>query len=466
MKRIISKTESLCPICLNKTNAIIWTKDNETYMEKSCPEHGRFKSLLWRGSMSMEKWVRPKIPAVIKHPHTSIDRGCPFDCGLCGDHRQHTCTALIEVTQRCNLRCAFCFADANGDIKDDLSMEKLEFMYNRLMQASGDCNIQLSGGEPTLRNDLPEIIRLGHTLGFSFIQINTNGIRLGEDEAYVKALKDAGLNSVFLQFDGTQDEIFQKLRGASLLAVKIKALENCKKYRIGVVLVPTLVRGINDHNIGSIIDFAASWNPTVKGVHFQPASYFGRIPGHPVEEQRLTLGDLMDQIEIQTDKRILKSSFSPPGCENARCSFHGNYLVQSNKRLTPLQAPAKCCENEENAEEGAQKTKAHVAKKWVSGETSTDQKIIKSEEKQNLKNNQDQWDEILDKIRQSSFSLSAMAFQDVWNVDLKRVKDCCIHVVNPKGQLIPFCMHNLTDINGRAIISVSREEQIEQQLKH
>lgn len=451
MKRIISKTESLCPVCLKKINAIIWTKDNETYLEKSCPEHGRFKALLWRGSIPIEKWIRPKIPAVIKRPNTSIDKGCPFDCGLCAAHRQHTCTALIEVTQRCNLRCSFCFADANGDIKDDLSMEQLEFMYNRVMQTSGNCNIQLSGGEPTLRDDLPDIIKLGHEMSFSFIQINTNGIRLGEDEAYVKALKEAGLNSVFLQFDGTEDEIFQKLRGKSLLAVKTKALDNCRKYRIGVVLVPTLVRGINDHNIGSIIDFAASWNPTVKGVHFQPASYFGRIPGLPVEAKRLTLGELMDQIEMQTEGRILKSGFSPPGCENARCSFLGSYLVQPNKTLTLLQSAAKCCEKVENAEVGAQKTKAQVAQKWASSEIIRDPRINKHEEKKQLDHQQDQWDEILNEIRQSSFSLSAMAFQDVWNVDLERVKDCCIHVVNPKGQLIPFCLYNLTNINGQSI---------------
>lgn len=451
MKRILSKTESLCPVCLKKINAIICTKDNETYLEKSCSEHGRFKALLWRGSMPMEKWQRPKIPAVITHPNTSIDKGCPFDCGLCVSHRQHTCTALIEVTQRCNLRCSFCFADANGDLEDDLAMEQLEFMYQSVMQTSGNCNIQLSGGEPTLRDDLPEIIKLGHELGFSFIQINTNGIRLGEDEAYVKALKEAGLNSVFLQFDGTEDEIFQKLRGKSLLEVKIKALDNCEKYRIGVVLVPTLVRGINDHNMGSIIDFATSWKPTVKGVHFQPASYFGRIPGLPVEAKRLTLGELMDKIEMQTEGRILKSGFSPPGCENARCSFHGNYLVQPNKTLTPLLAAAKCCGKEENAEAGAQKTKAQVAQKWAGSEIIRDPKINKNEEKNQLDHQQDQWDEILDEIRQSSFSLSAMAFQDAWNVDLERVKDCCIHVVNPKGQLIPFCLYNLTNINGQSI---------------
>jgi len=415
-------------------------------MEKSCPEHGRFKALLWRGSIPIEKWVRNKIPATIETPNTLVDQGCPFDCGLCPEHRQHTCTALIEVTQRCNLNCSFCFADANRNYDQDLSMETIKLMYQSAMNTSGDCNIQLSGGEPTLRDDLPQIIAMGHEIGFSFIQVNTNGIRMGADEAYVKQLKEAGLNSVFLQFDGTNDEIYQKLRGKSLLAIKIKALENCRKYNIGVVLVPTVVANINDDDLANIIDFALDWAPTVKGVHLQPASYFGRIPTLPDEQKRLTLGDLMDKIEAQTEKRICKESFSPPGCENARCSFHGNYSIQENKELIPMNQRSQCC-GVEKAEEGARKAKAHVVRKW-SGD---DLKSADHPERNSEGQSKDDWDSILNQINRNSFSLSAMAFQDVWNLDLNRVKDCCIHVVNTEGKLIPFCMYNLTDKKGHSI---------------
>ncbi|URN83209.1 radical SAM (seleno)protein TrsS [Acetobacterium wieringae] len=447
MKRIISTTESLCPVCLKKINALIWSENAETWMEKSCPEHGRFKALLWRGSIPMAKWVRNKIPATIKKPNTAVEKGCPFDCGLCAEHRQHTCTALIEVTQRCNLNCSFCFADANGNTEADLDLETIRRMYQSAMDTSGNCNIQLSGGEPTLRDDLPEIIRIGHELGFSFIQINTNGIRMGEDEAYVSALKNAGLNSVFLQFDGTNDEIYKKLRGKPLLATKIKAIKNCQRYNIGVVLVPTLVREVNDSDLGNIINFGLEWAPTVKGVHMQPASYFGRIPNLPDEQKRLTLGDLIDKIEVQTQRRIRKDSFSPPGCENARCSFHGNYTVSENGELIAQGGGAKCCGGEK-AEEGARKAKAHVVRKWSGAGSEPQDDGIKKSIAVPAK---DGWDAILEQINRHSFSLSAMAFQDVWNLDLNRVKDCCIHVVNPQGQLIPFCMYNLTDKNGHAI---------------
>lgn len=419
-------------------------------MEKACPEHGRFKALLWRGSIPMEKWIRHKVPATINRPNTQVDKGCPYDCGLCADHRQHTCTALIEVTQRCNLSCSFCFADANGKCEPDLTIDTIGMMYNSVMETSGNCNIQLSGGEPTLRDDLPQIIELGHRFGFSFIQINTNGIRLGEDEAFVRQLKAAGLNSVFLQFDGTNDGIFKKLRGKPLLATKIKALENCRKYNIGVVLVPTLVSEVNDDDLGNIINFGLDWVPTVKGVHIQPVSYFGRIPNLPVEEKRLTLGDIMDRIEDQTAGRIRKKSFAPPGCENARCSFHGNYILQENNELMSVNNPANCC-GKEQAEEGAKKTKAHVSRKWRNNELTNELTTEKNRNISHENTEKDEWDEILERINRYSFSLSAMAFQDVWNLDLNRVKDCCIHVVNPKGQLIPFCMYNLTDKNGYSL---------------
>lgn len=419
-------------------------------MEKACPEHGRFKALLWRGSIPMEKWIRHKVPATINRPNTLVDKGCPYDCGLCADHRQHTCTALIEVTQRCNLSCSFCFADANGNSEPDLTIDTIRMMYNSVMETSGNCNIQLSGGEPTLRDDLPQIIELGHRIGFSFIQINTNGIRLGEDEAFVRQLKAAGLNSVFLQFDGTNDGVFKKLRGKPLLATKIKALENCQKHNIGVVLVPTLVSEVNDDDLGNIINFGLDWVPTVKGVHIQPASYFGRIPNLPVEEKRLTLGDIMDRIEDQTAGRIRKKSFAPPGCENARCSFHGNYILQENNELMSVNNPANCCGTEQ-AEEGANKTKAHVSRKWRNNDLTNELTTEKNRNISHENTEKDEWDEILERINRYSFSLSAMAFQDVWNLDLNRVKDCCIHVVNPKGQLIPFCMYNLTDKNGYSL---------------
>lgn len=438
--KIISKTTSLCPICMRKADAQIFTQGSTAYIGKYCPDHGFFKTIIWEGGIPIQKWVRKKERAYIENPSTSVIKGCPFDCGLCSEHRQHTCTALIEVTKRCNLHCSYCFADSGGKKEEDSSLETIRLQYESVLKASGKCNIQLSGGEPTVRDDLTEIIKLGKDMGFNFIQLNTNGIRLGEDENYVKELKAAGLSSIYLQFDGTNDIIYKKLRGKELLKVKTIAVENCEKHGIGIVLVPTLVPGVNRDNIGEIIDFALEHAPGVRGVHFQPVSYFGRIPGTPKDEDRITLPEVMEEIGRQTGGRIKTESLKPPGCENALCSFHGSYLYDE-KNLVSITNRSCCCNNEK-AEEGAVKAKEYVSRNWsYSKEDSLKEK--------QCSNKMSDWDKILYRVRNNTFSISAMAFQDVWNLDLNRLKDCCIHVVSPEGRLIPFCAYNITDINGR-----------------
>lgn len=436
-------TESICPVCLKRIPAKKISYGDKVYMEKSCPEHGRFKTLIWDGKPYMENWERHKIPAYSEKPTTKVGKGCPFDCGLCPEHRQHTCTALIEVTQRCNLRCRFCFASSGG-CHEDIDIQKIEFMYKSILKSSGTCNIQISGGEPTLRDDLPEIIRLGTKIGFDFIQLNTNGIRMADDLDYVKKLKEAGLNSVFLQFDGTRDEIYQKLRGKDLLQHKVKAIENCARYGIGVVLVPTLVYGINSDNIGDIIEFALKRIPKVRGVHFQPVSYFGRFPDTTQSFERITIPQILRYIETQTHGMIKKESFRPPGCENSFCSFHGNFIYNGSGELLPVTSSKRGCScKSERADVGAEKAKDFTARSW-SGIREKCIKPFKLPQGKAIS-----WDEILYNIKNFSFSITGMAFQDAWNFDVERIKDCCIHVVSPDGRMIPFCAYNVTDCFGK-----------------
>ncbi len=437
-RKILSSTSSVCPECLAKVPAERVSYDDKVYLEKSCPQHGDFSALLWQGEPAWQEWVRPKIPTQPQVCYTEVSKGCPFDCGLCADHHQHTCTALLEVTQRCNLKCSFCFAAAGGhSIDPDLAT--IDRWYEQVLLASGTCNIQLSGGEPTLRDDLPAIIALGKAKGFNFVQLNTNGLRLARDTAYVQRLKEAGLDSVFLQFDGTEAEIYPILRGSAILEHKLAAIRNCARANIGVVLVPTLVPGVNTHNIGAIVKFALEQLPTVRGVHFQPVSYFGRYPKPPADADRITLPRVMREIESQTNGLIKAANLKPPGCENALCSFHGNFKVLPNGSL---QALSNTCCSGEKAEEGARKTRSFVARQW-SGPT-------KSPGSENAAQ-ADQWDILLQNLKTHSFSVSAMAFQDAWNLDLARLQDCCIHVVSPAGKLIPFCAYNLTNSQGQGL---------------
>ncbi len=323
-------------------------------------------------------------------------------------------------------------------------MEVIAGWFRRLLEAGGPFNIQLSGGEPTLRNDLPEIVALGRSMGFGFIQINTNGLRLAREEGYVKRLKEAGLASVFLQFDGTGDSIYELLRGGAYLKEKIAAIELCAEHGIGVVLVPTLVPGVNVNNIGAMINLALQYLPAVRGIHFQPVSYFGRYPEPPQDCHRITLPEVMMEIEKQSGGLIKKESFKPPGCENALCSFHGKFVLLPGGELKPLTKYDKsaCCAKPEKAEEGAVKARSFVARHWSLAQ-------IAPSTCGTSNSSFDILDVFLDRVRTHSFSISAMAFQDVWNIDLERLKDCCIHVVAPDGKLIPFCAYNLTGRSGQ-----------------
>lgn len=446
MAEVLSATESVCPECLARIPAQRVQEDDDVYLQKECPAHGKFKTILWRGAQSFKTWVKPKTPSFPQNPTTQIQDGCPYDCGLCPDHRQHTCSVLLEVTGRCDLHCPVCFADAGSDASRDWTLAEIRAWYERLMAQGGPFNIQLSGGEPCVRDDLPEIIRLGRGYGFNFFQVNTNGLRLARDPAYLTELKAAGLATVFLQFDGTQDAIYRKIRGRDLLAQKMTVIEHCAAQGLGVVLVPTLVPGLNETDIGNILRLALQHLPTVRGVHFQPISYFGRYPHSPADESRITIPEVLSQIEAQTNGLLQASAFCPPGCENALCSFHASLVSMPDGELKPLtrHKDDSCGCQPILAAEGAARTRAFVAANWPAPNRITDLPVLSGP-------GLGEWDLFLERKRTHSFFVSGMAFQDAWNLDLERLRDCCIHIASPDGSLVPFCAYNLTNREGKAL---------------
>jgi len=431
VNEIIRETQSICPICLKILDATVVKKSDDIYLTKKCEEHGFFNTVIWRGKPGYESWTRPKSPAYPEIPYTKVSKGCPLDCGLCSEHRQHTCTVLIEVTSRCNLNCEFCFADAHGN-ESDPDMETIGMWYKRIIEAGGPYNLQISGGEPTMREDLHEIISMASNMGFKFIQLNTNGIKL-RDYNYYKQLKEAGLKSIFLKFDGLSGDAVTNLGGNDIIQDKLKVIENSAKLGIGVILVCTVVPHINDDQLWEIIEFGLNNAPTVRGVHFQPVSYFGRIPKLPEDNDRITLPEVMSKIVHQSADRIKLLDFGPSGCENALCSFHANYTsVDGN--LINVRRKNNCCEVE-SGKEGSSKSVKFVAKNWSGVKI---QKYIPKKKS---------FEELVQKIKSGFFSISGMAFQDAWNVDTQRLKDCCIHVVSKEGNLIPFCAYNITSVN-------------------
>ena len=433
----IRKTMSVCPVCLTRIPAVkIVGADGNIYMEKKCWEHGPFRTLIWEGDLgSYVNWSAgdsntPVTPVWARE----AERGCPNDCGLCQNHERDGCCVLLELTNRCNLSCPVCFASAGEQTPHDLSVEEIGKQYDLLMEHGGPFNIQLSGGEPTLREDLDKIIALGKEKGFTFFQLNTNGIRLAREDGYAAHLAKAGVSVVFLQFDGLDDEIYQTLRGAALAETKLRAIENCKAAGLPVVLVPTVAPGVNDHALGDILRFALAHAPHVRGVHIQPISYFGRC-GLEAPKKRLTIPAVLRRIEEQTEGLMKASDFGGGGAESPYCSFHASYLRKDDgsPKALPRRRSQCCCVRSSDARD-------FVSQQW-SGKASC---CDGDSDTASL-------DAFLQKTVENTFTVSGMVFQDAYNLDLDRLRRCYICEVDTQKGMIPFCAYNLTDVNGKAL---------------
>lgn len=436
-------TASVCPVCLRRVAARRELDGPDGYIVKTCPEHGEFRTRFWHGPPGLSGWNRPKVPGEPPPRLTESRLGCPHDCGLCPEHGQRTCTALFEITGRCNLRCPVCFAAAGDAPPSDPPLTDLAARFRRIFEVAGPVNVQLSGGEPTVRDDLPEVVAACREAGFAFVQLNTNGLRLADDPSLAPRLAAAGLVSVFLQFDG-DDAACRTLRGAPLYAKKLAAIDACVAASLGVVLVPTIAPGVNDSQLGDIVRLARAKAPGVRGVHFQPVSSFGRFPWDSGAGARVTLPDLMRGLEEQTGGLIRAAHFHPPGCEHSLCSFSQPYLLEGEDGLAPAPSSSKsCCAPAAPiaADEGARRAKSFVARQWAAptfpAQTSGPA---------------DDFDRFLaDAATSRRLTISAMAFQDAWTLDLERTRGCCIHVATPDNRLIPFCLYNLTADDGRTL---------------
>ena len=420
----IRETRSVCPVCLENIPAVLSRmEDGRIFLEKTCPLHGSFRVPVWQGKMDFEQWL---LGTEALPPGSGLH--CPGHCGICAEHEIGTCCTLLEVTERCNLNCRYCFANG-GAGKNDVPVEECKNAIRDIARQCGKPLLQFSGGEPTLRGDLPELIRFAKEAGCSYTQVNTNGIRLAEDPEYAKRLAEAGLDIVFLQFDGTRNEIYRKLRGQPLLETKLEAIRVCTELQIGVTLVPTVVRSVNDQNLGEIIALAQKLAPGVRGIHFQPVSYFGRYPAAPSEEDRYTLDQLMTDISDQAGIPI--ESFMPSRCDHPLCGFHASFLIDPKGGLKPLSSIT----HSSHSRGCAKDNREYVARHWRRAPDEPQPGGDFSDEMD--------FDTFLYQLRHRSLTLSAMAFQDAMNLNIERLHRCSLHVYD-KGQIKPFCAKYLS----------------------
>ena len=321
-------------------------------------------------------------------------------------------------------------------------------LYN--LVSKGKSLVQLSGGEPTVRKDLVEIVRTAKQAGAKYVQLNTNGVLLGEDKQLVKDLAEAGLSFVFLQFDGTEDAIYEKLRNKPLLSVKQKAIENCAEFNIGVTLVATLVRDVNVSNIGQIINYAIERIPHVRGVHFQPVSFFGRIPRMPSNNDRITIDELIYEIESQSKNIIKAENLLPSSCYHPLCSFHGDFVIH-NGSVVPLQNFHKLEKEPNPTVNPADRNREFIGRRWerpASIKTDAFKPIVlKSASPQNMPKpccgNIHDMDYFLKIAKSQSFTITSMLFQDAGNIDFSRLRKCSLHVYDNE-KFIPFCSYYLS----------------------
>lgn len=418
-RSILSQTMSVCPVCLQVVEANLVSKENAVYLAKECHEHGASELMVWP-DVEHYRWMSSfSFPLVSPRCTTSLDRGCPRDCGPCIKHLRKPTLVEVEVTRRCNLRCPVCFMSA--DVAEaDIALPSLEQIFRTIREQAGTApGIQLTGGEPTVRRDLPEIVRLACEAGFEGIEVNTNGIVISRDFEYLLHLQEAGLTGIYLQFDGLTSPLYSQIRGADLLATKLQAIENCRRAGLQVVLAMTVIDGTNLDQVGDVLRFALKNVDIVAGLALQPAFTSGRFEvGQP---RRLSMGDIVFTLAEQCPDLINPYDFYPLGCSHPLCSC-GTYLVRRPEGFVPV-------------------TREISPEKYSEAfNTDSPQGSV--------------FRDIL--IQQSGadvegLSLVIMNYMDAGTMDLERLRECSMVVAVPDGRMLPFCSYHLTGCNGQRI---------------
>ncbi len=434
-------SRSLCPECRRLVDAQVIARGGKVYLRKRCPDHGWTEALLssdlsWY--LHAQKYNRPGLLPVVRA--TDTHDGCPHDCGLCPEHQQHTCLAIIEINSGCNLRCPTCFMSAGDGPAFSLSLGQVEAMLDRLMAQEGDTEVvQVSGGEPTIHPEILEILAAIKRRTVKHVMLNTNGVRLARDDDFVRRLADLGVY-VYLQFDGVERDTHLALRGVDLRREKQDALDRMAAHGVQAVLAATVARGVNNHEVGAIVK-AAIEHPAARGVVFQPMFLEGRhVPADPLD--RMTVPDVVHAVEVQTEGLFTRNDFTPVPCCHPTC-MASCYAYVENGQVTPL---ARIVDVDAYIDYYANRALPDVdlgVRRALEGLLSASS--VGGSEKQILNfcaacglQLPEELQTMLDRI----FMINVTGFMDVHNFEVRRVMKCCIHELLPDGRLVPFCAYN------------------------
>jgi hypothetical protein len=470
----VSETKSICPECQKKIDARLRQANGKIKITKQCPEHGDFEATHWQSTPvfnHMQTYDQFQYLGDLNAPKNP--EGCPYKCETCTNHASGTVIGVIDVTKRCNLRCAICFSTFPEQGTDyEPTKEHLIKMLEFVSQANPKPPaILFSGGEPLEREDMPEIIGAAHKLKFMTI-LATNGTHLVDTPGLAKKLKDKGLNIVYLSFDSFHDDFNKKIRGKALLEEKLKAIKVCRKYDMEIILVNTLMKSLNDREVGDMIRFASKNTDIVRGLIFQPIAFTGRATENPFREnfrewsfaedvEKQTGGeikatDLYPMSVMTSPIKIMRKFMKKPwplfSC-SPQCGIVNWIYVSKEGKMFPINRFVNFdrffSTIRKTAESAESKGKLSLLSSlFMASMLSMDMLLVTQEVgmltlvNSIMRMHLSPSYQSLGKIRRRIFLLGCMAFMDSYNFDVNRVRRCVVHYITPDLKIIPFCAYN------------------------
>jgi hypothetical protein len=476
--RSLPKTvETLCPTCAKNVIGRVFDWHGSVYMEKTCPEHGYVRDRVCTHTdlyLKLQQWSFREGTG-LENPQVGGEGRCPSSCGLCGVHQSHTMLGQIDLTNRCNLSCPVCFANANvqGYVCEPTLEEVVPLLERlRAYRPVPASTVQLTGGEPTLHPEFLAIVRKAREMGFSHVQAASNGIRFADRE-FALAAAAAGLHTVYLQFDGVSDEVHERTRGRPLLDVKKRAIENIHAGGMKVCLVPTIINGVNDDQVGKLLQFAIDHIHVVSAIAYQPVSFTGRIDTARREAERYTLGDLADGLAatgkldrmrdfyplsvIAPLSRLIAAVTGDPkitATSHPACSAGTYFVVDEHRNAVPMTRFLDVEALFRDMDRLAWKIetswfpalhKLRVTRLFAkhfdarqAPEGLTVRAFLRA--LKGLTDHRVGRGKAGEKTYRTLFA-AGMHFQDRYNYDVERVKRCVIHYSTPEG-MVPFCAYN------------------------
>ena len=438
-------TLSLCPHCLRRVDAKVVFRGEEVVMLKRCPEHGR-QEVVIADDIDYYRRCREflKPGTLPRHFHTATEHGCPYDCGLCPDHEQHSCLTLVEITDRCNLTCPTCYAESSPNAGRHRGLAEVEAMLDAVVRSEGEPDVvQLSGGEPTIHPEFFAIVDAAKARPIKHLMINTNGLRIAQDPGFAERLAEYAPGfEIYLQFDSLREEPLRRLRGRDLRETRLRALERLNELNLSTTLVVTLQKGLNDDEIGDILDFARR-QPCVRGVTFQPTQIAGRTDGFDPGRDRLTMTGVRRAILEQSDLFTADDLIPVPCNPDALVMGYALKLGEEFVPLTRLLRPADLLQAGNSIAYEEEPRLQELLRGHLLDLFSTGTPVDKASE--NFK----QLLCCLPKVDvpglgyDNLFRVIIMRFIDAYDFDVRAIKRSCVHIVGEDLKLYPFETMNL-----------------------